>query len=34
VHFVLPQRIGRVRISSDIPQTVVRAAVEMIRNHA
>lgn len=33
VHFVLPQRIGRVRIANDIPQTVVRAAVEMVKNH-
>ena len=34
VHFVLPQRIGRVQISSDVPASIVRAAVEMIRNHA
>jgi len=33
VHFVLPQRIGRVQISSDVPISVVRAAVEMIGNH-
>ena len=34
VHFVLPQKIGKVRISSEAPVHVVRAAVEMIRNHA
>ncbi|HKD82843.1 MAG TPA: 3-dehydroquinate synthase [Candidatus Angelobacter sp.] len=34
VHFVLPQRIGKVKISSEVPAHVVRAAVEMIRNHA
>ena len=33
VHFVLPQRIGRVKISSEVPSEVVRAAVEQIRNH-
>jgi 3-dehydroquinate synthase len=33
VHFVLPQKIGKVRISSEAPHSVVRAAVEMIRNH-
>jgi 3-dehydroquinate synthase len=34
VHFVLPQKIGRVRITSEIPHHIVRAAVEMIGNHA
>jgi hypothetical protein len=34
VHFVLPQKIGKVKISSEVPAPVVRAAVEMIRNHA
>ncbi len=34
VHFVLPQKIGKVRISSAVPAHVVRDAVEMIRNHA
>jgi 3-dehydroquinate synthase len=34
VHFVLPQKIGKVKISSEVPVPVVRAAVEMIRNHA
>jgi 3-dehydroquinate synthase len=34
VHFILPQKIGSVRITSDVPQNIVRAAVEMIKNHA
>jgi 3-dehydroquinate synthase len=34
VHFVLPQRIGKVRIMGDVPVETVRAAVEQIRNHA
>jgi 3-dehydroquinate synthase len=34
VHFVLPQKIGKVKISSDVPPGIVRNAVEMIRNHA
>ena len=34
VHFVLPQKIGKVRISSEVPHHIVRAAVEIIRNHA
>jgi 3-dehydroquinate synthase len=34
VHFVLPQKIGRVRITSEVPHHIVRAAVEMIGNHA
>lgn len=34
VHFVLPQRIGRVKISGDVPEEIVRGAVEQIRNHA
>ena len=33
VHFVLPEKIGKVRISSDVPHNLVRAGVEMIRNH-
>ncbi|HET9181407.1 MAG TPA: 3-dehydroquinate synthase [Candidatus Angelobacter sp.] len=33
VHFVLPQKIGRVKIVSDVPVEVIRAAVEHIRNH-
>ncbi|HEU4414144.1 MAG TPA: 3-dehydroquinate synthase [Candidatus Angelobacter sp.] len=34
VHFVLPQKIGKVRISNDVSVDIVRGAVEMIRNHA
>jgi 3-dehydroquinate synthase len=34
VHFVLPQRIGKVKISGDVPPAIVRNAVESIRNHA
>jgi hypothetical protein len=34
VHFVLPQKIGKVKISSDVPLGIVRGAVELIRNHA
>jgi 3-dehydroquinate synthase len=34
VHFVLPQKIGKVKISSDVPPGIVRNAVELIRNHA
>ena len=34
VHFVLPQKIGKVKISSDVPPNIVRNAVELIRNHA
>ena len=34
VHFVLPQKIGIVKISSDVPPNIVRNAVELIRNHA
>ena len=34
VHFVLPQKIGKVKISSDVPLEIVRSAVEMIRNYA
>jgi 3-dehydroquinate synthase len=34
VHFVLPQKIGKVKISGDVPADIVRNAVESIRNHA
>jgi 3-dehydroquinate synthase len=34
VHFVLPQKIGKVKISGDVPASVVRNAMELIRNHA
>jgi len=33
VHFVLPLKIGKVKISSDVPAQVVRCAVEQVRNH-
>jgi 3-dehydroquinate synthase len=33
VHFVLPQKIGKVKILSDVPSAIVREAVEQIRNH-
>jgi len=32
VHFVLPLRIGKVRIAGDVPAEVVRQAIEVIRN--
>jgi hypothetical protein len=31
VHFVLPREIGRVEIVNDVPGTVVRAAVDELR---
>jgi aspartate kinase len=34
VHFVLPQKIGKVKISGDVPAEVVRSAVESIKKHA
>jgi 3-dehydroquinate synthase len=34
VHFVLPVKIGKVKIAGDVPPEVVRNAVEQIRNHA
>jgi 3-dehydroquinate synthase len=34
VHFVLPLKIGKVKIASDVPPEVVRQAVEHIRQHA
>lgn len=34
VHFVLPQKIGAVKISADVPAEIVRNAVELIKNHA
>lgn len=33
VHFVLPLRIGKVKIAGDVPPDVVRQAVERIRSH-
>lgn len=32
VHWVLPERLGKVTISSDVPETAVRDAVELIRS--
>jgi 3-dehydroquinate synthase len=34
VHFVLPLKIGKVTIASDVPPDVVRQSVELIRTHA
>lgn len=34
VHFVLPQKIGKVKITSEVPPEVIYNAVEHIRNHA
>lgn len=34
VHFVLPEKIGKVKITSDVPPEVVYSAVEQIRNYA
>ncbi|HEY6308412.1 MAG TPA: 3-dehydroquinate synthase [Candidatus Angelobacter sp.] len=34
VHFVLPLKIGKVKIAGDVPAEVIRQAVEQIRNHA
>lgn len=34
VHFVLPREIGKVEITSDVPETVVRSAIDEIRKLA
>lgn len=34
IHFILPERIGRTKISADVPAEVVRRAVEQIKSHA
>lgn len=34
VHFVLPLKIGRVKIAGNVPASVVRLAVDQIRHHA
>jgi 3-dehydroquinate synthase len=34
VHFILPREIGKVEITSDVPETTVRAAVEEMRKLA
>jgi 3-dehydroquinate synthase len=33
VHFVLPLKLGKIKISSDVPAEIVRRAVERIRTH-
>jgi 3-dehydroquinate synthase len=34
VHFVLPREIGKVEIASDVPETIVRSAVDEVRRLA
>jgi 3-dehydroquinate synthase len=34
VHFILPQKIGKVKIANDVPPEVIYKAVEQIRNYA
>jgi len=34
VHFILPREIGKVEIASDVPESVVRAAIEEVRKLA
>ena len=34
VHFVLPEKIGKVRIVSAVPSEVIQRAIDQIRNHA
>jgi 3-dehydroquinate synthase len=34
VHFVLPQKIGKVKITGGVPPAIVHAAVDALRNHA
>jgi 3-dehydroquinate synthase len=34
IHFVLPREIGKVEITTDVPMTIIRAAVEEIRKLA
>jgi 3-dehydroquinate synthetase len=31
VHFILPREIGKVEITSDVPEALVRSAVDEIR---
>jgi 3-dehydroquinate synthase len=31
VHFILPREIGKVEITSDVPEAIVRSAVDEIR---
>jgi len=34
VHFILPREIGKVEITSDVPETIVRSAVDEVRKLA
>jgi 3-dehydroquinate synthetase len=34
VHFILPREIGKVEIASDVPDEVIRSAVDEIRKLA
>jgi 3-dehydroquinate synthase len=34
VHFVLPSKIGAVKITSDVPPETIRSAIDGLRNHA
>jgi 3-dehydroquinate synthase len=34
IHFVLPREIGKVEVTSDVPVTIIRSAVEEIRKLA
>ncbi|MBZ5520840.1 MAG: 3-dehydroquinate synthase [Acidobacteriia bacterium] len=34
IHFVLPQKIGKVKIASDVPPAIVHSAVAALGNHA
>jgi 3-dehydroquinate synthase len=34
VHFILPREIGKVEITSDVPEAIVRMAVDEIRKLA
>jgi 3-dehydroquinate synthase len=33
-HFILPERIGKTKIAADVPEEVVRHALEQIKSHA
>jgi 3-dehydroquinate synthase len=34
VHFILPREIGKVEITSDVPENIVRIAVDEVRKLA
>ncbi len=34
VHFVLPREIGKVEIASDVPEAIIRSAIDEIRKLA